>query len=295
MQNYLILLLAAVLLAGDFALQKIFEKKAGTGISTGLAFNMTVGLVTAVLFFALNGFTLTVTLYGAAISTVMSVSVFLYTVIGFRIMRYGNMALYSLFSLMGAIVVPYTVGVLFLGERSTVPMLLGVILILLSTVLSNISLKGAGVGLFLLCTAVFFLNGAGAVISKLCQMDLGQGTVAVNDFVCMTGISKFILCAAALAVYSRKGRHGEAAAKRAGISVGLFFVVALSAVVGGVSYMLQLIGAARLPASLLFPMVSGAGMIFTSLTGALVFRERPSLRQTVGVGLCFIGTLLLAL
>lgn len=289
MQNYLILLAAAFLLAGDFAIQKLYQQKSGTGIVAGLSFNMIVGLATAIIFFCINGFSVNISLYGMIISSIMSVSVFLYTIIGFRILKYGNIALYSLFSLMGAIVVPYVFGITYLKEESTTLMFVGVVLIVSSAVVSNFSLKKSKFIQFVLCIAVFFLNGFGAVVSKMCQVDFGYGIVGVNDFVCMTGIAKFIICAVALGLYGGIG----SSKKRKAVSFKVIPIIVLSAAVGGVSYMLQLMGAARLPASLLFPMVSGASMILSALAGALFFKEKLSKRQMIGIGVCFVGTLLL--
>lgn len=69
-------------------------------------------------------------------------------------------------------------------------------------------------------------------------------------------------------------------------------IILCSAVVSGVSYMLQLIGAANLPATVLYPIVSGGSIIFSTITGMLCFKERPNLYQKIGVVLCFVGTCL---
>ena len=289
MQNYLILLAASVLLAGDFAIQKVYQQKTGTGIIAGLSFNAILGIVTAVLFFILNGFRLDISLYCIIISTLMSISTFTYTIIGFRLLRYGNIALYSLFSLMGAIVVPYVFGIAFLDEKSTLLMFIGVVLIVAATVLTNLSKDKSRLIQLILCVSVFLLNGIGAVISKLCQVNFGYGIVGVNDFVCMTGITKFVICGITLLVYRgvRKDRDEK------NISLKAVPWIVYSAVVGGISYMLQLIGAARLPASVLFPMVSGASMILTAMAGVIFFKDKLTKWQIIVICVCFVGTLLL--
>lgn len=289
MQNYLILLAASILLALDFAAQKTYQQKSGTGIVAGLSFNMIVGLATVIMFFALNGFKINITPYGLIISSLMSISVFIYTIIGFRILRDGNIALYSLFSLAGAIVVPYVFGIAFLDEKTTVFMLIGVFLIMIATVMSNISSQKSDLMQIILCISVFLLNGTGAVISKLCQVDYGYGIVEVNDFVCMTGITKFIICGITFLVYRKYKKHNDE--KNIALSVVPWII--LSAIVGGVSYMLQLIGAARLPASVLFPMVSGGSIIFSTLAGVIFFKEKPTKWQIVGICVCFAGTFML--
>ncbi|MBQ4559467.1 MAG: EamA family transporter [Tyzzerella sp.] len=69
-------------------------------------------------------------------------------------------------------------------------------------------------------------------------------------------------------------------------------IILCSAVVSGVSYMLQLIGAVNLPATVLYPIVSGGSIIFSTIAGMICFKERPNLYQKIGVVLCFVGTCL---
>jgi len=46
---------------------------------------------------------------------------------------------------------------------------------------------------------------------------------------------------------------------------------ALSAIFGGMSYILQLNGAKELPATVLYPFITGGTIIFTSIAGFIVF------------------------
>ena len=291
MENYLILLAASILLAGDFAIQKIYQQKSGTGIIAGLSFNMIVGLVTAILFFVLGGFSVNITLYGLIMAGSMTICVFLYTIIGFRILRDGNMALYTLFLMTGGMVIPFIFGMVFLGENenATVLKIVGVILIVSAVIMSNLNVKKSRKTQLLLCVIVLFLNGACSVLSKLGQMDVGYGKIEVYDFVFITGIVKFIICGAALVVCMilRKNKGEKMTSPK------IVPLIMLSAVVGGVSYMFQLMGAAKLPASVLFPMVAGGSIIFSTLTGIIFFKEKPTKWQIIGVCVCFAGTLFL--
>ena len=65
-----------------------------------------------------------------------------------------------------------------------------------------------------------------------------------------------------------------------------------SAVASGASYLLQLIGAKTLPATVLYPIITGGSVIFTALAGFVAFHERPSKKQLAGIALCFVGTCL---
>ncbi len=59
-----------------------------------------------------------------------------------------------------------------------------------------------------------------------------------------------------------------------------------------ISYMLQLIGAESLPASVLYPFITGGSIILTSFAGVAFFKEKLTIRQWMAVTACFVGTLL---
>ena len=62
------------------------------------------------------------------------------------------------------------------------------------------------------------------------------------------------------------------------------------ALVGGISYLLQLIGAQNLPATILYPFITGGCIIVTALAGWLLYHEKLSKQTILGIALCFAGT-----
>ena len=79
--------------------------------------------------------------------------------------------------------------------------------------------------------------------------------------------------------------------KGAPLKKTLPLVVATTAV-SGTSYVLQLNAAVKVNASVMYPMLTGGTIIFTSLMAWLCYREKPSRREALGIALCFIGTLM---
>ena len=51
MKDYLLLILSALLLAVVFALNKLYQRKAGTSLEAGFRFNIAIGLLTSLIFF----------------------------------------------------------------------------------------------------------------------------------------------------------------------------------------------------------------------------------------------------
>ena len=60
----------------------------------------------------------------------------------------------------------------------------------------------------------------------------------------------------------------------------------------GVFYGLQLMGAKALPATVLYPLVTGGSIVFSAFSGMIFLREKLSRRQITSIILCVAGTLL---
>ena len=284
MEYYVMILIATVLLAVDFALSKLYQSKMGTSSKAGLLFNGCNGLITAVIFWALNGFTFSCTWFSAVVAVVMSALAVFYSIIGFRVLRMGSMSLYTVFLMTGGMVLPYVYGLIFLNEPISVLRVLGLGVIVCAVVLSNGGKQVTTGKLILFCVAVFVLNGVISILSKTHQIT-ELPTVNAKEYVMLTGLAKFVMCPIAY-LFTGKEKP-EFTAKRFGRIVPL---IALSALVSGSSYLLQLIGASELPASVLYPCVTGGSIIFSTIAGMIFFREKLSLKQILAVALCFVGT-----
>lgn len=69
-----------------------------------------------------------------------------------------------------------------------------------------------------------------------------------------------------------------------------FVMALLSSVMDGFSSFLQLEGAKSLPASVLYPMVTGGSIILTGLFALLFFGEKITKKEWIGIGICMVGT-----
>lgn len=284
---YILMIFATALLAVEFSLQKLYQKRCGTGPRAGLTFNAISGLVSAVIFLAVSGFRIDAPLYAVIMALCMSLCLVGYTLLGFRVLKAGNMAFYTMFLMTGGMIVPYVWGLAFLDEPFRVLRLIGLLVIVAAIVVSNVGAKRSNGKILLLCCIIFFLNGGCSVSSKLCQTDNPYGIVSPTVFVFITGVFRFVLCGAAL-LFTKKN-NGQAAA----VSIKkVLLIIVGAAIVSGTSYALQLFGAANLPATVLYPIVSGGSIIFSTLAGMLLFHEKPNLYQKIGIGLCFLGTCL---
>lgn len=281
--DHLLLVFAVILQAGDFAMNKLYQQHCGTSIRAGLKFNMLLGLLSALLFWVVGGFRIELCWYSALMAAGFSAAVMLYNLIGFRILQKGSMALYTMFLMTGGMLLPFLCGLAFWGEAFSPWRLIGLLLLIGAMVLSGIGKEKPDKKTMLLCIAVFLLNGCTSIFSKLHQMETVQHTVSSSDFVVYTALLKALMAGIALLFVKGKADH-----KVKGLP--MVFIL-LSALFSGVSYFCQLLGQVNLPATVLFPFITGGIMVCSTVAGMVFFKEKPSKTVLLGIALGFIGTL----
>lgn len=285
--NYLFILIATILLAFEFAISKKYQQSEGTGLLAGLKFNAANGLFTTLVFFILSEGNPGFSFFSVGMAFCMSLCAMVYSILGFRILRQGTLGIYSLFLMSGGMLLPYAFGVLFLDEELNVLRIAGVMLILAAIILSNRTRYDFQPSFYLICLLIFVLNGFVSILSKCHQIDRSHAPVDSTAFVMYTGIAKFVMSSAVLLLYKGNRKERFSFQNR---HIAAF--IAGSSLISGLSYLLQLIGAKSLPATVLYPMITGGSIIFSALSGIIFFREKLTRRQLIHILLCFAGTLL---
>ena len=295
MLDYLLVFLSVVLLAVSFMVQKLYQKKTSDVKDSAVNFNLAAALITFVIFFATNGFTIRFTPYSVIMSFLRSLCGFTYSLLGFAILKRGSVSLYMLFLMSGGMLVPAVWGWLFLGETEKMALrIIGVVIIVCALVISNLGKEKPDKSILLLCTVIFFLNGFVSVTSKLHQVNTTCDAVGTTDFVLITTIFSVVSSIVMKIWYSvrDKEKKREKSAKPKfdrKILLPLILVPVYSAI-GGISSYLQLLGAVNLPSSVLYPMITGGTVVLSGIFALICFGEKPSARQWTGIGLCLAGT-----
>lgn len=60
-------------------------------------------------------------------------------------------------------------------------------------------------------------------------------------------------------------------------------MIVVSAVISGVSFFLQLLGAVNLPATVFSPILTGGTMILSALAGVVLFRDKLTKNNVIGL------------
>jgi len=287
MTDYILLLFADVLLALSFVSQKVFQKRDGNSDLSGIFFTMTVGFCSAVIFFIISGFNINITLYSVLMATIQTALVTIYTILSFKVLKNGNLALYTLFLMTGGMILPYIFGVMFLDEELTVLRSIGLLFITAAVILSNTGIKKPSKIQVVLCSLIFFLNGFVSIVSKIHQVEQVFNTVESDSFVFLTSLIKAVALFPVYLILKKKSLDTY----RPDLKKVLPIIV-LASIFSGISYMLQLIGASTISATVVYPLITGGSIILSSVAGFLILKERPTKQQIISVLICFIGTCL---
>lgn len=289
--DYFLLTFGSLLLSVDFALNKLYQRIYGTRPKAAFLFNALSGGFIALIFFAVNGFKLEITPYSSAMAALAGTLVMAYNIIGFRLLKHGTMAVYTLFLMAGGMTLPYIWGLIFLDEDFSFLRMIGLIAIIGGVLLSNSSSEKLNKKQILMCCAVFVINGFVSITLKMHQVNTELEAVNTTEFVVLQGLFKLLLAGAMYLFfrYKEKDTKNSEASKTPykAIVIALF-----SATLSGMFSLMQLTVAESLPASVLYPFNTGLTIIMSSVTGVLVFKEKLSVKLVLSIALCFVGTLM---
>ena len=287
---YILIFLTGLGYALNFAVTKVYQLNQGNAIKTGMAFNSLVGLAGAIIYFVVCGFKIELTMFSVIMSALFTLFGGLYTIIGFKIMSLGSMAVYTIFLMLGGMVLPYFYGLIFLNEEITVMKVIALIIMSAAIILQNSGDKKKGNLLFyILCVCVFILNGLVSVVSKAHQIYPEMGVVSNNGFVLLKNLMRFIMFGAMLPFVKKEKEI------KLNITPKMYGVIVASAAISSMAYFLQMVCASTVPATVQFPAVSGGTIVFSALFGLIFFKEKISKKQAFCLLLCVVSMIIFVL
>ena len=299
--DYLYILIADVLLGAIFVLNKKYQQYAGSGLKAGIISNLILGIFAVVISFVSLGFRVEFTLFSLVVATLSTACGVAYTVIGLKILSGGKVSVYAMFLMTGGMLIPFLFGVIFLKEGINALKIIGLLLIIFSIAVTNFDKQKPSKKQLAMSVAVFFLNGFIGVCSKIHQTAVDFDTVSTEGYVLLGNIAKVTLSLAVLAAIAisakYKGKNSketvaaEVGEKKLPLAKRLapYGLLSIIALFDFVSYYCQLEGSVTIPASVLFPLLSGGSIVLTAAVGMLILREKPTKSAVAGMLICLAG------
>ena len=299
MTDYLMAVGSVVLIAFSFIIQKLYQKSTDSSAKSSSAYSLISAVLSLIFLLIMNGLTLEITAYSVINAAARAICGLAYTVIGFKIMEAGSVAYYMLFLMSGGMLLPAVYGWLFLSEPLLPPHLFGVVVILIALVLSNLGESKMKLGTAMMCALVFVLNGCVSILSKVHQVCTDYETVSTAAYTALGVIASLISSVGLLLFsYFKKPKGAKTlenennSLQKCRFNYKALLLIPIASAIGVVSSVMQLESAKNLPASMLYPIITGGTVGLTGIFAALFFGEKLSKRGLVGVILCIVGTFL---
>ena len=231
----------------------------------------------------INAFQIEFTVFTFSVALLAALNNIAFTFCSFKALDKINLSLFSMFSMLGGMVIPFLQGIVFYGEKLTLAKMLCLLLVgtaLCLTVSRSKKKKG-----MLYNVGIFVLNGMSGVLSKIFTSASFEKTSNVGYSIwiaictaAVSGVALFIISQKQLtpSPYRLKTFGIDAARGMGNQIANLLLVIAL----------------AHVDASVQFPMVTGGVMIVSTLL-CFFGPRKPSKREIAAVILAFAGMLAL--
>ena len=280
MLYYLILTVSVVLFGVQFGFNQIYEKESDGSVRSSFLFVFGTAAIGIPILWVINGVRLSCTVFSLIMAVVSSVNMILCNYCSLKALGRVNLSLFSIFSMLGGMILPFVTGILFFDEALTVGKLICLV-ILSVAVLITVDLKEKKSGM-LYCFAVFVFNGLSGVISKLyTSLPFEKVSQAMFSLLCAAVCTA--IAAVPLIILRKPPLRPTKKGLLATAGAGAFNRTA--------NYLL-LLSLAQLPASVQYPFVTG-GVIIVSTVISCLTGQKPSKKEIVSMMLSFVGIALL--
>jgi drug/metabolite transporter (DMT)-like permease len=298
MEYYLLIMLSVVMFGGGFAIQDVYRKKRGSGLRISMESACIGAIAGLVVLFTINGFVLEFTWFTLLMAILAALNGMAFTFCTFKALDYINLSLFSLFAMLGGMMLPFLQGIVFYDEKITFAKVICVIFIiaaLICTVDKSERKKGT-----LFYAGIFIFNGMAGVISKLFTGSKFEKTSAAGYSIWIALLT-VIMSGVLWLVLAKSEKHNSPPSKNDEISCedrkNVLQSYGLGAVYGAINKIanfLLILALMHVDASIQYPMVTGGTMIISTLLSCFG-DKKPSKKEIISVGLAFVGMLSLFL
>lgn len=277
---YCILSLCAIMFGTQFFFNGMFRKTYGSSFRATLVMSAGSALTGLIILTAVNGFHLSYTHFSFIMSILVMINSTCFNFCSLKALGRINLSLYSMYSMLGGMVLPFLAGVIFFGESLTLGKCLCFVFVawaLFLTAKRDNNKSGT-----LLYMGVFIFNGMAGVLSKIYQAAPFQKVSATEYSIHCAATA--LVASIVLLLFTK--------AENKKLNFKALFAILGSGTMNRVANLLLLVCLTFIPASAQYTFITG-GTIIVSTIIAYITHQAPSKREQVSVILSFAGLLIL--
>jgi len=279
---YALIVLSVVMFGGCFALNDAYREKRGNSLRISMQFTLLSSVTGLVVLLIVNGFKFEFTVFTFIIAMLSALSGVGFTFCSFKALGNINLSVYSLFSMLGGMALPFIQGIVFYRERITLAKVICFAFItvaLLLTVQKGEKSKGT-----VYYIGIFVLNGMSGVFAKIFASASFDKTSSAGYSI-LISLCCIIISAVSLIFLSKDADY----AKPTVLSETL---CSASGIVEKLANLILVIALSHVDASVQYPMVTGGVMIVSTVI-CLFGKNKPSKNEIISVFVSFVGLLAL--
>jgi hypothetical protein len=235
----------------------------------------------------ISGFKIQFSWFSLLMATVYAVSSMAMSYYSLKAFAVANLSVYSVFSMLGGMILPFFLGVLFFDEGDKLVFKIICCALIVVAVLLNVKSGKQDKKALFYYFAVFVLNGMSGVISKLHQSS-SLSPVDSSSFMLWSAVVTVVLSAAWLLIAYRqipliKGKN-------------IFFVTGYGVFngLGNLFLLIALSGENGLPASVQYPLVTGGVMVCSTIIST-IRKEKLTVREYIATFIALLASIFIAL
>ena len=284
---YTLVIISTVLFSLQFLFTQRFQETSGTGMKPTLVFSLYKSLVIILMMLLISGFKIGFSWFSLLMATVYAVSSMAMSYYSLKAFAVANLSVYSVFSMLGGMILPFFLGVLFFDEGDKLVFKIICCALIVVAVLLNIKSGKQDKKALFYYFAVFVLNGMSGVISKLHQSS-GLSPVDSTSFMLWSAVVTVVISAAWLLIAYKgiplvKGKN-------------ILFVTGYGVFngLGNLFLLIALSGENGLPASVQYPLVTGGVMVCSTIIST-IRKEKLTVREYVATFIALLASIFIAL
>lgn len=263
--------------------RKLFAKNT-TGSSAGIFWLSSVSSVMSALVLLLMGGFRHASVFTWLLGSAFGIVTMLQTVFQMRALETGPMS-YTMVMIYCSTVISAVSGAIFWNEQIQIAHVIGIVLMLISFALAvkkQPGEKGVSLRWLLLSLGAFATTGGIGVMQKLHQSTQYKGEL--NEFLVIAFGTAALISIVYLVILAGK-KQLQPAQQTVKIQWVLLAVMVLSGVSGALANQWNLYLSGVMDSAVFFPLVNGGGLVLTTLAAVVLFREKLSKQQWLGVAL----------
>ena len=328
---YVLLFLSALIFASQFFVTRQYQHRNGTGFLGSVKLSFFAYLTIAIFFFVkgcltMGMFNFGFTWFTFGITLLIAVVSLSCVYMGIKVLAVGDMSIYSVFMMLGSLVLPSLVGVAVYHEPLT-PLKAIALLLMFTAIIfsvSSVEKNKLTVKALLYYVGIFVMNGMIGVLFTVHQnqpeltaavMQTLDGLTVNNDvFMTWYGLSTVLLSGVIYGVWyllktvkpqlfkgncenstgestEISARKGETLAKAILVTIGLAAIYGLCNGLG--DYFIAIATQPHaLGASVTFPIINGGTIVFSTISGVVFCKEKLTTPTVISLLIVVASTIL---